>query len=482
MKQHISGKEHDQYGRGPTGRRSINDLSPFAFRRTIRRMPPTDDSALLREYAENHSDDAFATLVTRHINLVYSVAFRHVGDPHHAEEITQAVFIILAKKALQLRNERALSSWLFQATRLTAHNFVRSQIRRQHREQEAYTQSVFNDSDSDVWQQMAPLLDGAVAALGQKDRRAIMLRFYEGRNLGEVGSALGINEEAARKRVNRALDRLRLFLVRRGVHSTAATIAATIAVNSVQAAPAALAKSVTSVAVAKCVVTSTSTLTLIKGVSKIMLWTKAKTAIVAGIAVILALSSLTVVSVDLARAHRSPAGLPGGLTVDSENLTMDFQGDGTVLFSTTLEVTNATSVNKSSFHLNRVHTVSRILDGSGRAMNYTTLGNEAYLITLPEPVPPDGSFSCTIEGSMSAVIRPDATGVCAVGYSPPGNPGNTHFVETWRLPAGAQLLDKDPSLEETTSAGRIELHLDPVARPVGSQAMLFQYRLPARSN
>ena len=87
-------------------------------------MQPTDDSALLRQYAENHSDEAFAALVTRHVNLVYSVALRHVGNPHNAEEITQAVFIILAKKAAQLRHAKALSSWLFQATRLTANNFV----------------------------------------------------------------------------------------------------------------------------------------------------------------------------------------------------------------------------------------------------------------------------------------------------------------------------------------------------------------------
>ena len=83
-------------------------------------MQPTDDSALLRQYAENNSDEAFAALVTRHINLVYSVALRQVGNPHAAEEITQAVFIILAKKAAQLRHDEALSSWLFQATRLTA--------------------------------------------------------------------------------------------------------------------------------------------------------------------------------------------------------------------------------------------------------------------------------------------------------------------------------------------------------------------------
>ena len=121
-------------------------------------MQPTDDSALLRAYCDDRSDDAFAGLVTRHINLVYSVAVRHVGNPHHAEEITQAVFIILAKKAVALRHHQALSSWPFQTTRLTANNFVRSEMRRQRREQEAYMQSTLDQPEADAWRQISPLL------------------------------------------------------------------------------------------------------------------------------------------------------------------------------------------------------------------------------------------------------------------------------------------------------------------------------------
>src|SRR3954447_25369853 len=112
-------------------------------------MEFTDDSALLRRYVANSSDEAFAEVVSQHINLVYSVALRQVGDPHQAEEITQAVFIILSKKAGQLRHDKALSSWLFQTTRLTANNFVRSEQRRRCREQEAHMQLVLNESGSD---------------------------------------------------------------------------------------------------------------------------------------------------------------------------------------------------------------------------------------------------------------------------------------------------------------------------------------------
>src|SRR5688572_1664410 len=174
-------------------------------------MLPTDDSVLLRQYAENHSDEAFAALVTRHINLVYSVALRCVGDPHLAEEVAQAVFILLAKKAAQLRHDKALSSWLFQTTRLTASNFIRGETRRHRREQEAHMQSVLNDPGNDVWPRIAPLLDDAVAGLSEKDRDAIVLRFYEGRSLREVGAVLGASEAAAEKRVSRAVEKLRTF-------------------------------------------------------------------------------------------------------------------------------------------------------------------------------------------------------------------------------------------------------------------------------
>ena len=258
-------------------------------------MQPTDDSALLRQYAENNSDEAFAALVTRHINLVYSVALRQVGNPHNAEEITQAVFIILAKKAAQLRHDKALSSWLFQTTRLTANNFIRSESRRHRREEEAYMQFVLDEAGTEVWPRIAPLLDSAVAGLREKDRRAILLRFYEGRNLGEVGLALGASEDAAEKRVSRALEKLRQFFTKRGVDSTAAIIAGVISANAVQAAPVALAKSVTAVAIAKGAAASGSTLTLIKGALKIMAWTKAKTAIVVGVAAILAATTGTIV-------------------------------------------------------------------------------------------------------------------------------------------------------------------------------------------
>ena len=130
----------------------------------------------------------------RHINLVYSVAIRHVGIAAHAEEITQAVFIILARKAAGLRADTILEGWLHETTRLTALSFLRGERRRQFREQEAYMQSTLQENDDGaIWNQLAPLLDEAVSRLGSKDRDAVMLRFFQDQNLREVAAALNVN-------------------------------------------------------------------------------------------------------------------------------------------------------------------------------------------------------------------------------------------------------------------------------------------------
>ncbi len=270
-------------------------------------MQPQNDGALLRRYAEHLSDEAFAALVARHVNLVYSVALRSVGNSHQAEEVTQAVFIILAKKARQLRHDKALSSWLFQTTRLTANNFLRSETRRHRREQEAYMQSTLNQPGSDhAWPQIADLLDTAVAALREKDRRAIVLRFYEGRNLREIGAVLGASEEGAKKRVARALEKLQSFFSKHGVHSTTALIAGAISANSVHPAPSALAISVTAAATAKCAAASASTLILVKGALKLMTWTKIKTAFITGAVLLLAAGAATIVITETQKQRHEP--------------------------------------------------------------------------------------------------------------------------------------------------------------------------------
>src|SRR6185312_15762181 len=215
-------------------------------------MLEPDDITLLRQYAEKDSEAAFAALTERHVNLVYSTALRRTGSPHAAEEITQAVFIVLAKKARSLSSKTVLSGWLYHTTRLTAANFLRGEIRRQQREQEAHMQSILNEPPADeAWTQIAPLLEDAMAKLGESDRDALVLRFFENKNLREVGAAIGTNEDAAKMRVHRALEKLRKTLEKLGVHSTTAVIAGAMSAHSIHAAPLGLAKAISTIAIAK---------------------------------------------------------------------------------------------------------------------------------------------------------------------------------------------------------------------------------------
>src|SRR5438034_3466383 len=175
-------------------------------------MGQSDDIDLLRQYAESGSEAAFGELVRRYINLVHTVAWRQTGNAHHAEEITQAVFIILARKAARLSPRTLLSGWLYQTARLTAANFIRGEIRRAHREKDAHMSLSLNEPAApDEWRQIAPLLEEAMGTLKQKDRNAIILRFFENKSLAEVGRAFGITEDSAKMRIYRALDKLRLF-------------------------------------------------------------------------------------------------------------------------------------------------------------------------------------------------------------------------------------------------------------------------------
>jgi uncharacterized protein (TIGR03435 family) len=265
-----------------------------------------DDLTLLREYSRHQSEDAFTTLVSRHVNLVYSVALRQVQDAPLAEEITQAVFIILARKAGSLGDKTILPGWLCRTARYAGANALKTQIRRQRREQEAHMQSMLNETATDTaetWTHIAPLLDAAMGKLGKKDHDAVVLRFFENRNFRDVGAALGASEDAAKMRVNRALEKLRKFFGKRGVVSTAAVIAGAMAANSVQAAPATLAQSASAAAIAKGAVASTSTLTLIKGALKLMAWTKVKTGITAGMVALLAAGTATITANQIQKAR-----------------------------------------------------------------------------------------------------------------------------------------------------------------------------------
>ena len=244
-----------------------------------------DDMELLREYAGSQSEAAFETLVSRHLNLVYSSALRQVGDTHLAEDIAQAVFIILARKAKFLGPRTILSGWLYHATRYACADALKIERRRQNREQEAFMQSLANPPGSEAWRHIAPLLDEGMAQLDEKDRNLIVLRFFENKSAREIADALDLEPQAAQKRVTRAVEKLRLYFAKCHVCHTADAIAGAMSANSVCLAPAGLAKSIAVVAAAKGAAAGASTLALAKGASTILAWTKAKTAIliVAGI-------------------------------------------------------------------------------------------------------------------------------------------------------------------------------------------------------
>src|SRR5947207_5377771 len=195
--------------------RARNNLSDFRFGGHLRIEPAMDDLELLHEYAASKSEQAFATVVGRHIDLVYSAALRQVRDPHLAEDVTQSVFIRLARKAGTIRDGVILSGWLFRTTRFVASEVVRMENRRRHREQEAM-ETVLESRDDSSWDRIAPLLDEAIAGLGETDRNARLLRFFERKSLKEIGQALGMNDDAAQKRGTRALEKLRSAFAQHG--------------------------------------------------------------------------------------------------------------------------------------------------------------------------------------------------------------------------------------------------------------------------
>ncbi len=215
------------------------------------------DLELLARYTRQHAEDAFAEIVRRHLNLVYSAALRQVRSPQLAEEVVQSVFVALARQASHLAADTILPAWLYQVTRHTAIDVIRRETRRQLREQFAQELNTMNATVAD-WTQIEPLLDEAMHALDASDRTAILLRYFENKSFREVGETFGTTEDTARKRVNRAVERLREFFARRGATVGAGGLAVLLSANAVQAAPVGLAATVLTTTLVGTTLTATA--------------------------------------------------------------------------------------------------------------------------------------------------------------------------------------------------------------------------------
>jgi len=249
------------------------------------------DHELLRQYAIARSEQAFAELVKRHVNLVYSAALRQVGgDAHLAHDVAQNVFTDLARKASSLSRRESLAGWLYTSAHFAAGKIVRTEIRRREREEQFMREPPHDPASDADWEKLRPTLDAAMHGLNETDREAVLLRYFENRPYAEVGAKLGVNENTARMRVERALEKLRALLAKRAITTTAA-LASIISANAIQVAPPALAATLAGASLAAAGAGTSLTL------MKLMTLTKLKLAlsalVVAGAATTLVLQHQT---------------------------------------------------------------------------------------------------------------------------------------------------------------------------------------------
>ena len=215
-------------------------------------MHEEPDIQLLRNYAERGCENSFRALVARHTNFVYSAAIRQVHSPDLACDIAQSVFTDLARKAQavsdKISDKSSLVGWLHYGTRYLALNHLRDARRRFTNEKQAMEQLLTNSESQADWGMVGPVLDEALESLREEDREALLLRYFKDYDFSAVGLALGVSDDAAQKRVSRALERLREFFVKRGITISASGLAVVLSANAIQAAPVGLAVTISSAA------------------------------------------------------------------------------------------------------------------------------------------------------------------------------------------------------------------------------------------
>lgn len=246
----------------------------------------TQSSELLARYARSHDEAAFAELVAKYFDLVYSVALRQLhGDTHRAQDVAQIVFTDLARKAHALPPKLILAGWLHEAARFTSNNLLRTEHRRHSREQKSFGMLETSSESNVDWEHLRPVLDLAIGQLKSKERDAVLLRFFEDMGFPAIGQALGISEDAANKRVIRALNRLRKILARRGLAVSTSGLTVLLMTGMATSAPAGLAGTVATTSLAASA--ASAPLGLVASL-KLLLSAKIKTVAVAAVGCLLA--------------------------------------------------------------------------------------------------------------------------------------------------------------------------------------------------
>lgn len=291
-------------------------------------MEMKSDAELLGAYAHARTEEAFEALVRRHIDLVHSVAARLVGgDAHLAQDVAQTVFVDLAKKSVALADRAELTGWLYTSTHHAAAKFVRSERRRREREEKSQLMRDLHSTDSadEAWSLIRPLIDHAMIELEDQDREAVVLRFYAGRTFVEVGAALRVSEDLARKRVDRALDKLHGLLARRGIRSTSSALALALSQHAVVATPATVVARIVTLSLAAPLVPWLSGLFSLMSTSKIIVGSAS--VVIAVVAGLLVARSSDSVSVNQETAPVPATGItaaPRATTSQSEESPVSF--------------------------------------------------------------------------------------------------------------------------------------------------------------